>query len=251
MRNALPIRHRKQGIFVSCVAEFDLREWGGIRIIRSSPLLGTFVSLSGALTGMFTQPLGCYRRSFISACCCAMLLGTGLPAEGAQPPEKERNEVPRQRGPAERPPAERGNRERGDQSEPAGRGTPDGQPQTRVEPKLVPDPEGRIGRPQILPDRWYLGVYAYNTDEGVMITDVIPGSPAAQAGLEPRDLIVTVQGYQVGHVDGTLYNLGDELQNRADRRGRVLFLVQNWRNEKLTNLEVQLQHRGSYYRRER
>ena len=90
------------------------------------------------------------------------------------------------------------------------------------------------------PPRWWLGVYAYNTPGGVFVTRVIPNSPAARAGLEPRDRIVTVEGYQVGYVGRRLYALGPELQLRAGRGGEVLLLVQDWRNGELTNIGVRL-----------
>lgn len=101
------------------------------------------------------------------------------------------------------------------------------------------------GQPRVVPGftwppKWWLGVYVYNTSTGVVITRVIPNSPAAQAGLEPRDCIVTVEGYQVGYVHRRLYALGPELQQRADRNGEVLLLVQNWRNGELGNMQVQL-----------
>jgi S1-C subfamily serine protease len=86
-----------------------------------------------------------------------------------------------------------------------------------------------------------LGVYAYNTSTGVVITRVAPRSPAADAGLERSDVIVTVDGFQVGHVNGQLYLLGDELQHRAGSNGRVQLLVQNWRDNQLVNLDVTLQ----------
>jgi predicted metalloprotease with PDZ domain len=90
------------------------------------------------------------------------------------------------------------------------------------------------------PPRWWLGVYVYNTPAGVVITRVVPNSPAARAGLEPRDRIVTVEGYQVGHLHRRLYALGPELQQRADPNGKILLLVQNWRNGELNGMGVQL-----------
>jgi len=91
------------------------------------------------------------------------------------------------------------------------------------------------------PPQWWLGVYVYNTPAGAVVTRVVPNSPAARAGLEPRDCIVTVEGYQVGYVHRRLYALGPELQLRAGRNGEVLLLVQNCRNSELTNMEVQLE----------
>ncbi len=69
---------------------------------------------------------------------------------------------------------------------------------------------------------------------------VVRSSPASRAGLEVRDVIVTVGGYQVGRVAGRLYTLDRELELRADRRGNVSLLVLNHRNSQLTPLGVQL-----------
>jgi hypothetical protein len=41
-------------------------------------------------------------------------------------------------------------------------------------------------------------------------------------------------------VSGTLYDLGDELQLRADSRGQVRLLVWNHRNGELVNVDVRL-----------
>ena len=101
--------------------------------------------------------------------------------------------------------------------------------ETRIAPHVWPYPR-----------RWQLGVYAYNTSSGVVVTGVLPGSPAAREGLERGDRIVTVDGYQVGYVAGTFYPLGTELQNRGGSQGRVRLLVQNVRNNRLINLDVQL-----------
>lgn len=120
-------------------------------------------------------------------------------------------------------------------------GSPEGMPQTR----LAPQDDAR--RPYLLPNRWLLGVYAYNTPTGVVVTRVQPHSPAATVGLEPNDLIVTVDGFQVGNVGGQLYLLGDELQHRGEPDGRVKLLVQNCRNNQLMNIDVPLQRDPDIY----
>jgi hypothetical protein len=74
------------------------------------------------------------------------------------------------------------------------------------------------------PNRWKLGVQVRNLDTGVLITQVAAGSPAEQAGLRAGDTIVNVGGYQVGYVDGRLYDLGDEVAQRVNERGQVLLL---------------------------
>jgi membrane-associated protease RseP (regulator of RpoE activity) len=91
---------------------------------------------------------------------------------------------------------------------------------------------------------WKLGVWAYNTETGVVVTRVAPGSAAAREGLEPGDRIVSVGGYQVGYVGDLLYPLGFELQRHAGSRGDVLLLVQNVRGNELLNLNVQLDRGG-------
>ncbi len=113
-------------------------------------------------------------------------------------------------------------------------------------PDFQSQPGLRGALPRILPPQgnWKLGVWAYNTESGVVVTRVAPGSAAAREGLEPGDRIVSVGGYQVGYVGEYLYPLGFELRRQADGSGRVLLLVQNTRNEKLVNLTVQLDRPG-------
>jgi C-terminal processing protease CtpA/Prc len=105
----------------------------------------------------------------------------------------------------------------------------------------TPELEGR-GRRYVMPRR-RLGVFAYNTETGVVVTRVLPGTPASYVGLERGDRIVSVAGQQVGFVDERVYYLGEELQRRADSGGRVLLLVQNVRNSRLLNIEVWLDSR--------
>lgn len=93
-------------------------------------------------------------------------------------------------------------------------------------------------------DEWTLGVVPETTDTGVRVRDVVGGSPANRAGLERGDVIVNVEGYQVGRVGGRDYPLDRELNLRADSRGKVRLLVQDRRNNRLTNMDVQLE-RGS------
>jgi uncharacterized lipoprotein YbaY len=89
--------------------------------------------------------------------------------------------------------------------------------------------------------RWFLGVEVDYRDYGAAVTRVVRNSPARRAGLETRDVIVTVNGYQIGTVGGRLFPLERELELRASRRGLVRLLVQNQRTGQLTNLDVQLE----------
>ena len=93
-----------------------------------------------------------------------------------------------------------------------------------------------------------MGVFIENTSRGVSIRRVVPGSAASRAGLEASDVIVTVAGYQVGQVDGVLYDLGDELAIRASGRGDVRLLVLNHRNGRLVNVDARLTPRSPVVR---
>ena len=97
-------------------------------------------------------------------------------------------------------------------------------------------------QPQQL-QRWRLGIFPENTDTGVLLTEIVHGSAAQRAGLEVDDRIISVHGYQVGYVDGTLYDSGTEFERSADSQGWVRMLVQNNRDGKLMNLPIRLDPR--------
>ena len=90
------------------------------------------------------------------------------------------------------------------------------------------------------PTDWRLGVRVNNTETGVLVTDVPPGSAGERARLERDDLILAVGGYQVGIIDGLLFDLGDELRRRADTTGAVSILVQDHNTGRIANVRVQL-----------
>jgi hypothetical protein len=115
-------------------------------------------------------------------------------------------------------------------------------------PDLGAQPEFRGAQPRFVPPPgdWKLGVSAYNSETGVMITRVVPGSAAARRGLERGDRIVAVGGYQVGYVGDLMYPLGFEIQRQAGPRGDVLLLVQNVRNSELISLDVRLDRAAGY-----
>ena len=100
----------------------------------------------------------------------------------------------------------------------------------------------RDGRALPVP-QWRLGVSSENRLTGVEITRVSPNSPAATAGLERGDIIVTVNGHQVGTVGGRIENLSAELASHADRNGRVQLLVQSRRTLRLAIVDVRLEPR--------
>ncbi len=94
--------------------------------------------------------------------------------------------------------------------------------------------------------KWRLGIYPEATNTGVRITQVVRGSAAERAGLEAGDRILAVHGYQVGYVNGTLYDMGQEFERNADTQGWVRILVQNNRDRTLLNMPLQLdpRHQG-------
>ncbi|WP_437194210.1 YbaY family lipoprotein [Planctomicrobium sp. SH527] len=93
--------------------------------------------------------------------------------------------------------------------------------------------------------KWLLGVYSKDLDTGVRIHEVVTGRAAHRAGLEVNDQIISVNGYQVGYVNGQLFDCGTEFDRLADQNGWVNLLVQNARDRSLVNVPVQLDSRFS------
>lgn len=89
------------------------------------------------------------------------------------------------------------------------------------------------------------GARGTNQATGVLITQVIPGSPAQAAGLEVRDIVITVGGYQVGQVNGRTYDMEQEVNRRADRNGQVTLLVKDWRTGNLSNIVANVRSSSS------
>lgn len=89
------------------------------------------------------------------------------------------------------------------------------------------------------PTNFRLGIYSRNTDTGVLVTSVNPGSVAQQSGIEAQDIIIAVGGYQVGIINGRTFDISEELARRVDAQGRVLLLVRNHRDGRLVNIPVQ------------
>jgi uncharacterized lipoprotein YbaY len=102
------------------------------------------------------------------------------------------------------------------------------------------DAQSRYAPPgQRPPSNFRLGIYSRNTPTGVVVSSVTPGSIAQQSGIEPNDTILTVNGYQVGIVNGRTYDISEELARRIDGQGRATLLIQNRRNGQLLNIPVQ------------
>ncbi len=110
-----------------------------------------------------------------------------------------------------------------------------------VNPNLVPSPGPN---PTTTPQaKWRLGVYSKDTNTGVQVVKVVENGAAQRAGLEPGDIIISVNGFQVGFVNGALYDMAPEFERSADSNGWVSMLVFDNRGRTLTNLPVQLDSR--------
>lgn len=108
----------------------------------------------------------------------------------------------------------------------------------------VPDPlqnPATLTRRAPVERRWRLGINVQDTEAGCVITNVVPNSPASRAGLSVGDSIINVDGYQVGYVNGVLYDCGDEFQRRADARGYIRLLVWSSTHQLLFNRTVRME----------
>lgn len=107
------------------------------------------------------------------------------------------------------------------------------------------DAAPRVRPPGERPGRWYLGVTGTELEYGVRVERVDPRSPADLAGLERGDVIVCVEGQQVGRIGNRRVDLQDAIDRAVDGRGRVSMLVQNRRNKDLVYVNVQLERAGT------
>ncbi len=87
---------------------------------------------------------------------------------------------------------------------------------------------------------WRLGVDGIETETGILVRSVAPRSAAEKARIEVDDLIVAIEGFQVGIVAGRLYSLDDELNQRANATGVVTLLVQVHISGRLASIRAQL-----------
>ena len=112
--------------------------------------------------------------------------------------------------------------------------------------------EGRYGQPRLVPldpqtegpRRWRLGVNIRNLETGVQITEVFPGGSAERHGIEAGDVLITVNGHQIGNVLGREIDIADAFEQSADAQGRVVFLIRDQRTSTLQNRLVRLTPRA-------
>ncbi len=92
---------------------------------------------------------------------------------------------------------------------------------------------------------WSFGARLQNTETGVRVTRVERNSPAQALGVEVGDLIVTVDGQQVGRVGGRIVDADQIITRSVERSGRALLLIQDRNDLKLLNATVQRTQGGS------
>lgn len=86
---------------------------------------------------------------------------------------------------------------------------------------------GIEGQGEVLPAEW-VRLFGLSTDRGVLVTGVVPGAPAARAGLRPFDLIVAVAGRSVATPSGigrALAGAGPHITVRVLRGGEPVELA--------------------------
>ncbi|MCA9132336.1 MAG: YbaY family lipoprotein [Planctomycetales bacterium] len=96
--------------------------------------------------------------------------------------------------------------------------------------------------------QWLLGVTGDNLDTGVLVRNVASNSAAARARIEVGDTIVTAGGFQVGSVNGRVYDLAQEINARADASGYISLVIQDHRNGQLASVRVKLDDRQTTLR---
>ncbi len=93
-------------------------------------------------------------------------------------------------------------------------------------------------------NQWNLGVVGDSTETGFAIRQVTSGGAASRARIQPGDVVVTVEGYQVGLVGTRLYDLADEVNRRAESTGAVRLLLQDGQTGRLASVRVQLDNQS-------
>ncbi|MCS7471387.1 PDZ domain-containing protein [Stieleria sp. ICT_E10.1] len=87
---------------------------------------------------------------------------------------------------------------------------------------------------------WYLGVYGSYSANGLLLTQVYPGTAAARVGLEVGDRILAVNEHPIGMGTHRALRIDTALQRYASRFGWVRLLVKDKRSGRLINVNVKL-----------
>jgi S1-C subfamily serine protease len=99
----------------------------------------------------------------------------------------------------------------------------------------------RFGRVRSRVRRAWLGIYAEATEEGVVVTGLVPNSPAAKAGMHEGDVITVVNFVEVGNREEAYRQLW---KNEAGAVVRLGIL----RDSERSTVEVPSMDRAEFYR---
>ncbi|MDV6029411.1 MAG: PDZ domain-containing protein [Phycisphaera sp. RhM] len=103
---------------------------------------------------------------------------------------------------------------------------------------VEPKPGQGSGNPIV--GGWYLGVYGSYSANGLLLTQVYPGTAAARVGLEVGDRILAVNGHPIGIGTHRTLRIDTALERYANRFGWVRLLVRDKRSGRLINVDVKL-----------
>lgn len=82
-----------------------------------------------------------------------------------------------------------------------------------------------------------LGVYHRTVANGALIVYVVSDSPAYKGGLEPGDVIISVDGFTVGFIDGVEYPLQSETRRV---KGTGAFKIRSVRTGEIVTRDIKL-----------
>lgn len=91
---------------------------------------------------------------------------------------------------------------------------------------------------------WQVGIYKQDMDVGTLVKGVQANSAAARAGIKNDDLIVTVNGQQVGVTPNGVVDIG-VLANQVASNGKIVALVADGLTGKLKNVTIDLASTGT------
>jgi hypothetical protein len=98
-------------------------------------------------------------------------------------------------------------------------------------------PQSRFMPPPV-PATYSLGLETRVTDTGMLVVGFAVNSVGRAAGIERGDMIITIDGQQVGQVTNRLVGLDQMLQSTLNRQGAAVILIRNGRDGRLLNVGV-------------
>jgi predicted metalloprotease with PDZ domain len=112
----------------------------------------------------------------------------------------------------------------------------EGQPPEPKQPKDKQPPKEKPGDPLVKEGlKNKLGVIPKTLYKGALIVSVVPNSPAAKAKIEPGDIILSVDGFQIGFIEGMEFPLQSEIRRI---KGTGTFEVKDHKTGKVSTKEI-------------